>query len=90
MEQNNISVRPAKCQVITSDGTQGKYGSSGQSPGPQKVGRVSVLRAPNARTTIWPSDFVEISLPQDMVDEHLLALEPHSDYPSALSLGENM
>ena len=90
MELNDISVRPAKRQVITSDGTQYKYGSSGQSPGPQKVRRASVLRAPNARTTIWPGDFVEISLPQDMADEHLLALEPRSDCPSALSSRENM
>ena len=90
MELNDISVRPAKRQVITSDGTQYKYGSSGESPGPHKVRRASVLRAPNARTTIWPGDFVEISLPQDMVDEHLLALEPRSDCPSALSSGENM
>ena len=54
MEQNNISVRPAKRQIITSDGTQYTYGSSGQSPGPQKVRRASVLCSPNARTTIWP------------------------------------
>ena len=86
MEANDISVRPAKRQVILGDGTTYVYGS----PFPSVVGtaarRAIVLRAPPTSTTIWPGEFVELSLPDSVPPDCDYALEPRCDAPSVRRL----
>ena len=92
MELNDITIRPAKRQVILSDGTCYPYGSPGQGvPAQHRIRRTtaaSVLRAPASRKVVWPGEYVEISLPEDIANEELLALEPRTDRPSAT--GKNL
>ena len=79
MFTNDISVRPAKYEVILKDGTLYRYGSSTK-VGPHVVWRaqIHVLRAPSKRTTVWPGEFVELEIPAD-VEDSILALEPRTD-----------
>lgn len=70
MEANDIAVRPAKRQVILSDGTTYLYGSQQKPNHGHTVRRVHVLRAPPHNTTVWPGDFVELE------SSHLTFLKP--------------
>ena len=83
MEANDVSVRPAKRSIVFRDGSTASYGSPADTPPnglPQKVRRATVLRAPKSSTTVWPGDFLEVPLPDDLVDSsHILAVEPRPD-----------
>ena len=88
MFTNDISVRPAKYEVILKDGTVYRYGSSTK-VGPHVVRRaqIHVLRAPSKRTTVWPGEFVELEIPAD-VEDSILALEPRTDVAESRSCAE--
>ena len=76
MEANDISVRPAKRQVIFGDGTTYVYGSQSPSAVSTAPRRAIVLRAPPTSTTIWPGELVELSLPDNVPPDWEYALEP--------------
>ena len=86
MEANDISVRPAKRQVILGDGTTYVYGSQSPSAVSTTARRAIVLRAPPTSTTIWPGEFVELSLPDSVPPDWEYALEPRCDAPSVRRL----
>ena len=86
MEANDISVRPAKRQVILGDGTTYVYGSQSPSAVSTAARRAIVLRAPPTSTTIWPGEFVELSLPDSVPPDWEYALEPRCDAPSVRRL----
>lgn len=81
MLTNDIALRPAKRQVILSDGTVLGYGHQ-----PSRTSHVvrraqaHVLRAPSHTTTLWPGDFLEVPIPVDKFpDDDTFALEPRAD-----------
>lgn len=44
------------------------------------IRRAHVLRAPAKTTTVWPGEFIEIDLPEDMSSSgEIFAIEPHFD-----------
>ena len=65
MESNDIAVRPAKRQVILSDGNIHNYGSQQPITVNSTARRAIVLRSPPTSTTIWPGEFLELRLPSD-------------------------
>ena len=83
MVHNDITVRPAKHQIILSDNTTYCYGPESRASGPHAIRftKAAVLRAPTTTTTLWPGEFIEVSSPQgvDPSHDHLLALEPRID-----------
>ena len=82
---NDITIRPAKRQVILEDGTIFTYGSVNHPPTHNAVRRAQVLHAPSSSTTVWPGDFIEIVLPEDLLPDAEYALEPRFDAINARS-----
>lgn len=80
---NDITLRPAKHQIILSDNTAYTYGdkSARNTSGPHAVRRAQshLVRAPPGLTTIWPGEYVEVKLPPDFNQEDTLSLEPRMD-----------
>ena len=76
MEVNDIMVRPARKEITFADGSTYKYHSS-KAP-TIDVRRAHVLRAPDHNITVYPGDFIEASVPEDMADKQV-ALEPRVD-----------
>ena len=78
MEQNDVSVRPAKRQVCIGDDIVIPYGSRTKplDSSSHAIRRAHVLRAPPQSTVLWPGDFVEVSLPGELSPYQTLALEP--------------
>ena len=86
MGTNDISIRPAKRQVMTGDGFTYAYGSQAPAVTSTAARRAIVLRAPPSSTTIWPGDFIEINLPDEALPDCEYALEPRSNAPSVRKL----
>ena len=86
METNDVAVRPAKRQVILSNGSAYTYGSVQSQASTAAARRALVLRAPPTSTTVWPGEFVEIELPGDVPADTEYALEPRIDAPSVKRL----
>ena len=84
METNDIAVRPARRTVVIR-GTPYQYGSSKGKPPHTIVRRAVVLRGPPMSTTIWPGEFLEVALPDDVPTDNDYALEPRTDAQSARS-----
>ena len=84
MEANDVAIRPYKRQVLLGDGSVFVYGSPNDSIQKQSVRRVTVLKAPVKKTTVWPGEFLEVVLPQDLAEsDSFYALEARHDAPSA-------
>ena len=79
MELNDISVRPAKRQVLLCDGTIILYGSSNVASKNHTIARALVIRAPPERTTVWPGEYVEVDIPTELATDCEYALEPKVD-----------
>ena len=41
----------------------------------------NVTRASSSTTVLWPGDYVELEVPPDLGEEHVLALQPRTDTP---------
>ena len=81
MKANYIAVPPAKRLIALADGSSFTYGSSDDRSTQKAARRAVVLRAPATSTTLWPGDYIEPELPQDLSPNSLHALEPRSDIP---------
>ena len=79
MEQNDVTVRPAKHEIILGDCTTYLYGSR-NSASHHTVRLAVVLQAAGTSSTIWPGDYIEVELPHDLstIDEDF-AVEPRSN-----------
>ena len=78
MDMNDIAVRPAKRLITIVDNAIILYGSTNTYPPPppkHSARRAVVLRAP-ATSTVWPGDFLELQLLDDLPSDALHALEP--------------
>ena len=78
MESNDITVRPAKRQVILGDGTIYVYGSSAPAVSGAAARCAFVLRAPSHIQTVWPGEFLEMELPEEAQSDAEYAIEPRS------------
>ena len=81
MKANDIAVPPAKRLIALADGSSFTYGSSNDRSTQKAARHAVVLRAPATSTTLWPGDYIELELPQDLPPDSLHALEPRSDIP---------
>ena len=86
MESNDITVHPAKCQVILHDGTIHQYGSQQPVKVNSTACRAIVLRSPPRSMTVWPRDFLEVELPSDVPPDSVFVLEPRTDAHSVRKL----
>ena len=74
MEANDIALRPAKCLITLADGSSFTYSSSDGRSTQQTAYRSVVLRAPATSTPLWPGDYIELELPQDLPPDSLPCL----------------
>ena len=80
MEVNDITIRPAKHQIILRDNTTYVYGSLANPSKHHTVRRTHVLRAPSGITTVWPGEFIEVDLQHRIPPiDSVFALEPRPD-----------
>jgi hypothetical protein len=90
MKSNDITIRPAKNQIILEDDTIITYGPEKRSPSQHTVRRAHVLRGPPQSTNIWPGAYLEVDLPEDFAEpDSAFALEPRTDAPLCRSLLPN-
>lgn len=73
------TIRPAKRQVILGENTTFTYGSVYSPLTHNAVRRALVLRAPPSPITVWPGDFIEITLPERAPPDAEYASEPGFD-----------
>ena len=74
--KNDISIRPAKRQIVIGSDIC-TYGSESNSTSGHSIRRAHVLRV-STSTTVWPGDFVEVELPKETeVCDATFAIEPH-------------
>jgi hypothetical protein len=74
MEANDITIRPAKRQVMLKDNTVFEYGFSRRSDTHHSIRRAHVIRAPPQTSTIWPGEYIEVDVPEDR--DQTFAIEP--------------
>ena len=81
LEDNDISVRPAKRLITFRDGSTVTYGGTSK-PGKHQVRLTGtcLLRSPPTRTTVWPGSFLELDVPYPVASEgQYVAVEPRID-----------
>ena len=79
MSTNDISVRPAKQQILKGDTNIVHYGTS-PSDSPNRVRRTQAyILKPEAISVIWPGSYLELALPSDLQPECTLAIESRTD-----------
>ena len=74
MSVNDIAIRPAKRLITLGDGSAITYGSPKGPSTSNAVRRAHVLRAPTSSTTVWPGEFIELTLPKDIQMMNFLLL----------------
>ena len=77
MEQNDISVRPARHMISFSNGISYNYGRK-VTRSPHQILRAHVIRVPGNAVTLFPGDYMETTVPDDISDTSL-TLEPRFD-----------
>ena len=81
---NDITVRPAKCQVRIQDSEIIHYEpTDNTTTGSYAVRRAQIftLCAPSSTTVVWPGEYLELDIPPDLGDDRILALQPRTDTP---------
>ena len=81
---NDITVRPAKCQVHIQDSEIIHYEPMDDTTtGSHAVrhAQIFTLRAPSSTTVVWPGEYLELDIPPDLGDDCILALQPRTDTP---------
>ena len=79
MSTNDISVRPAKQQILIVDTNIVHCGTS-PSGSPNRVRRTQAyILKPEATSVIWPGIYLELALPSDLQPECTLAIESRTD-----------
>ena len=75
---NDITLRPAKQQVILGNSETVSYASTKQFKDYSGIRRASahLLRA-DSSSTLWPGEYIDLTLPSHVNPEETLALEPH-------------
>ena len=78
MQKNDISIRPAKYQIRIGNDSIYTYGQFHPESQVHTIRRAQVLRAPCKSTTVWPGEYLEISVPEEIfITDDTFAIEPH-------------
>ena len=72
MEDNDISIRPAKKEIKFGGNKIYTYSNPPPTLSRHQVRRAAIIRAPNHPTTIWPGEELEVSAPPDNNDYYFL------------------
>ena len=85
MTVNDISVRPAKQQIMIDESTVVNYGSLPDQSSCNCVRRTqaNVLRSSPCSTVVWPGNFIELDLPTEFDPDSTVALEARTDSPNS-------
>ena len=75
----NISVRPAKQQIMIGDTNTVHYGTSGTDNHNRVRRAQAYVLKPETTSVVWPGGYVELALPSDLQPECTLAIESRSD-----------
>ena len=76
---NDISVNPAKQQILLGDTNIVHYGTS-PSDSPNRLRRTQAyILKPEATSVTWPGSYLELALPSDLQPECTLATEYRTD-----------
>ena len=92
MAFNDITIRPAKKEIIFSDGSIHNYNSPSNTHNIlNNIRRTTVLpiRASSDTTTVWPGEYIEVTDPQSKTD-CTLAVEPRIDSPYNIRAGDTI
>ena len=81
MTSNDISLRPAKHQIVIGNSNIIHYGQTNRNATEHRIRRtqVFVLRSAPSSTVVWPGSFVEVDIPSVLDPESTLAVEPRCD-----------
>ena len=83
IEKYDLTIRPAKRQILLGGGTVYLYGSDSNLSSHSTIRHAYELRVAVERTTVWPGEYVEVSIPTDMSSlDGSFALEVHVDASS--------
>ena len=66
IEKYDLTIRPAKRQILLGGGTVYLYGSDSNLSSHSTIRHAYDLRVAVERTTVWPGEYVEVSIPTDM------------------------
>ena len=78
MQKNDISIRPAKYQIRIGNDSVYTYDHFHPESQVHTIRRAQVLRAPSKGTTVWPGEYLEISVPEEIfITDDTFAIEPH-------------
>ena len=86
MEINDIAIRPSKRQIVIGGNTT--YGCGSESASTITACRVHVLRAPAQPTTVWPGEYIEFEVHEDLAGTEL-ALEPRCNVKDTVHIRDN-
>ena len=92
---NDISIRPAKSQITIGETVIHYCDDNTNRSQCHTVRRAQayVLRAPASSTTVWPGDYIELSIPS-VLDDLVVAVEPRNGHikigPNQLSLKQSV
>ena len=90
MEINDVAIRPAKRIISLADGTTCTYGTTDIALNRHAIRRAHVLRVQSTNTTVWPGEFVEVSLPADVfIADSTFALKPRFDSNGSKSVRDD-
>ena len=78
LHRNQLGVFPAKHEILFGDGSVLKY-KRDEPETYSSSRRVIVLRAPPKACTVWPGDYIEVSLPENEDPDRTYAIEPRVD-----------
>ena len=83
---NDVSVRPAKQQIIIGGADIIYYGPMRQESPDNRVRRTQafVLRATIPSTVVWPGSYIQVETPLEMNPNEIVAIEPRYDQGKAL------
>ena len=81
MTLNDISIRPAKHQIIIGGWDVVQYDTSTPDPSHIRVRRTQafVLRSGSTSTVVWPGSYIEVSLPPEIGPDSSLTIELRSN-----------
>ena len=81
MTVNDVSLRPAKHQIIIQDDCVVTYGHVTSDKVQNRVKRTQafVLRAESQSTVVWPGSYIEVEVPKELQSDTVLAIEPRFD-----------
>ena len=75
LERNDITLRPARKQVILRDNTTITYGSKSQDKNSSVHRGCSIVRV-DRTSTIWPGEYVDLKVSDEFPSESTVAIEP--------------